>query len=356
MVLGAEQAVDQSVRSAEVLLKARAASADLVRLMEEADAELGRRLLKMKPGKTTFEAATAIAYRRQIALVLSHVKRRLGGATTASAAVAVERGLRSTLRLLTALEANYAGVVKPLRLAQAAVMDRTIRGVRASLLGQHAASIDRYGMGMQMEFERVIRRGFVSGASQREMVMALTAHGGPKGTVSLAAKEVGGQVVRLREEFIPEGLFQRKRYWAERIVRTETAHAYNSASLEGLFVERDDFPDLGKKILATFDDRTAYDSIAVHGQIRKLEDDFEDGAGRHYLRPPARPNDRETVIPWRMPWSEQTSTKPAPVERQIAAKLRGTKRGNRSKARAQAATKARAERAAVKQAKKEGMP
>lgn len=93
-----------------------------------------------------------------------------------------------------------------------------------------------------------------------------------------------------------------------------TAYAYNRARLVGLQTEyASGDRGLRKKILAHFDSRTAPDSIAVHGQIRKLDGLFQDGAGRQYLQPPARPNDRETVIPWRMSWSESEHTKPQPA-------------------------------------------
>jgi len=55
-----------------------------------------------------------------------------------------------------------------------------------------------------------------------------------------------------------------------------------------------------KILVAGFDDRTAWDSYQVHGQIRKLSEPFEwitrDGQRIAYMTPPNRPNDRETVI------------------------------------------------------------
>lgn len=87
---------------------------------------------------------------------------------------------------------------------------------------------------------------------------------------------------------------------AERIVRTETHAAYNAAHLEGLRRVRDEgtIPNLRKSALVTFDRRTAADSLPMQGQVRELEDFFSDGAGRRFLHPPGRPNDREKEIPW----------------------------------------------------------
>ena len=75
----------------------------------------------------------------------------------------------------------------------------------------------------------------------------------------------------------------------------------------------DEFPEMKKKILAHFDSRTAEDSIAVHGQVRNVSGAgslFRDGAGREYEHPPARPNDRETVIPWMDEWEDTRMTRP----------------------------------------------
>lgn len=101
-----------------------------------------------------------------------------------------------------------------------------------------------------------------------------------------------------------------------------TAYAYNAANQATISTAKVvDFPDLQKKILAHFDNRTAPDSIYVHGQIRPVAGLFHDGAGREYLHPPARPNDRETVIPWRPVWHELPATAPAPPEEQAKAQV-----------------------------------
>jgi hypothetical protein len=59
--------------------------------------------------------------------------------------------------------------------------------------------------------------------------------------------------------------------------------------------------DMLKILSATFDERTAADSYAVHGQIRRPEEAFQSWFGL-YQHPPNRPNDREVVVPHRMSW------------------------------------------------------
>lgn len=104
-----------------------------------------------------------------------------------------------------------------------------------------------------------------------------------------------------REKIVDEvrTVIQRERWKADRIVRTELSDAYNGTHLQGLRVARDEYGLKPKKsAIATFDGRTARDSYPVHGQVRELEENFTDGAGRSYLHPPGRPNDREKEIPW----------------------------------------------------------
>jgi hypothetical protein len=175
---------------------------------------------------------------------------------------------------------------------------------------------------MAQQFSRIIQVGLTSGATVDQMVASLVAHGGPKGLrVSLVAKEVApGVVQRIREGRFKQGLFVERKYWAERIVRTEVAYAYNGAAMEGLHALKKEGEPVKKKIVATFDARTAADSIAVHGQVRELDQPFVDGAGRVYQHPPARPHDRETVLGWFDHWAETPSSEP-PTESERAAAM-----------------------------------
>jgi hypothetical protein len=342
-VAAADELVRQSLgRTAEVIsladARGRRAARQLLELLEAQDRRLStilrREAARYGGGTARFTGAAAEAYRAQIRLMTTYVRGRLQGLTAEQAAMAVDRGLGDTIRLLEGLERRFTGIVVPLQMRQAAILDPLRNGIRASLLRQHLTSVDRYGEAMIGQFERTMRAGMMSGASQDDMIGALTGHGGPRGRVSMRATvSADGTVIRLVEQDIPEGLFRRHRYWAERIVRTETAHAYQEARIQGLYeTRRRDMPDMQKKILAHFDNRTAPDSIAVHGQVRKLEDYFIDGAGRQYLRPPARPNDRETVVPWRPHWSETATTRERSPEEQRQALEENVRQGAQRRA------------------------
>lgn len=293
----------------------RKAATQLLELLRAADVRLARKLSTYASGEAvTFTAAHAASMRAQMAVVASFVEARLLGLTEETALRAVVGSIQSTANLIEKLEMAFKGVNTPLALRQASVMSRLANGTRSSLLAQHETSVDRYKTAMIMQMERRMMVGLLENQNVDQVVDNLVSLKGPRGRVSIRAKLAEGKVVRLAEEDIEEGLFVRYRYWAERIVRTETANAYEEAGLRSLYEAKNDLPDMQKKIMAVFDNRTAADSIAVHGQIRPLDGMFIDGAGRQYLRPPARPNDRETVIPWRPEWTESPETTPTPAK------------------------------------------
>ena len=67
--------------------------------------------------------------------------------------------------------------------------------------------------------------------------------------------------------------------------------------------------DVVKILVATFDNRTGWDSYQVHGQIRRPEEPFEWSKGS-YMYPPNRPNDRETTITYRISWPLEAELEP----------------------------------------------
>lgn len=284
----------------------RELESELLEAQRNLAARLRREARRHGGGTARFTGASAKSYERQIQLALEHLQARMIGLTEAEATAAIKNSINRTVRLMEGLEARFTGIHRPLRLREANRMRTTVHRAQSTLLRQIPTSVDRYGRNMIGQFERIMRVGMVQGSTLDDMVGALTGHGGPTGMVSMSARVTPSGVLRLVEQDIPEGLFVRHRYWAERIVRTEVIRAYNGARVEGLrAIQRDDFPDLQKKIIAILDRRTAPDSIAVDGQVRKLGEPFVDGMGRSYQYPPARPNDRETVIPWRPHWEQQ---------------------------------------------------
>lgn len=156
-------------------------------------------------------------------------------------------------------------------------------GPVTTLLSVHRASAERYGAALTRKINNVVYAGLRDDLTQQAMVDRVSA------------------------------LLEQKRWWAERIVRTETARAYNAATEGAIGAYAAEGVPLGKKIIAFFDNRTAYDSVYVHGQVRAHGEYFIDGAGRQYLYPPGRPNDREVIIPWSTRWPEGSRTRAIPA-------------------------------------------
>lgn len=207
-------------------------------------------------------------------------------------------GAKSTAEMLEHYEGSKeTGTVRPLAIREALAM-------RQMALDEHATSVNRYGHRMIHVIRRELQGGIVRGATFHEMTDLLVGKKGPRGLVSLAATELpDGKVKRLVEAPMKRGLFVEHRGWAERIVRTEGMRAYAAGADEEIARQKAEaFPDLVRKLVETFDSRTAPDSYVAHGQVRGPTEAFFDG--KHtYLRPPGRPNDRATLIPWRDVWA-----------------------------------------------------
>lgn len=314
----AERAVEQTLGRADRVYGHSPQA--LKQMLADADKALAIKLaaIQKKHGGPTgkFTEENAKLVRQQIQTAQKYVDQRLLGLTHGQATKAVALSVKDTVKLSKSLEKRFTGISKPLNLEQAAVMDPLVSGTNSSLLSRHKSSVQRYGQSMVADFERVIRTGFVEGMSNHEVIRRMVSTGAISGITALSLSS-------LEPAHFPKPTgYMRKQYWAERIVRTETAYAYNRANLDTLkAAQGSDFPDMQKKILATFDKRTAPDSIAVHGQIRDLDKNFRDGRGREYMHPPARPNDRETVIPWRPEWKELPNTVPTPPKRAALAEV-----------------------------------
>lgn len=311
-------------------------------ILSQADAELTKRLYaiaKKHGGPTgTYSEAHAQLYREQIRLVTNYTKQRLAGLTDEQARLAISEAVQSTVELATKLEERFTGITRPLALHSQAMQDEVIRGTGASLIQQNQASWDRYGKALTRQFETVMRVGQIAGLNHHEMISKMVAAGKVEG---IDAESLN----RKWPSYFPKPTgYVNETYWAERIVRTEVAYSYNAASTNTIQTFKNtDFPDMQKKILAHFDVRTAPDSVAVHGQVRPVDGLFVDGAGRHYRHPPARPNDRETVIPWRPVWEETDATEEPPAE-DIAKAIEEISGKEQAKAKIQALAAERAEK------------
>lgn len=257
-----------------------------------AEADLLERLKGARGG--TFTEAHLKSTLMQVRLVTSQLVDQLSFAFHEEADVMGDMAGQSTIDYMMAADAAFRGVgVTPLALREASVLDSAKMGSKASLLRFTAEEgkgkkqqgvLERYGLNTIGEFEKILRNGVVTRKSVDDVSKDLT-----KASTFLQGKPAS---------------------WAERIARTELMGAYNRASWEShREIDEQLGGDMVKILSATFDDRTAADSYAVHGQIRRPEEAFETWYGL-MQHPPARPNDREVVVPHRISWEIPRYLKP----------------------------------------------
>ena len=251
----------------------------LLSLLTEAQTELEKRLAKSDPGKFTGaqQAAALAQIKALIPLVQKGLLSRVlkGGKNAASASAAAQ------LQYLQYLDERFKDVALPgAGLRTAAVYDRAVKGAESTILHRLLSDpkdprrkgvLERYGDEVVQHFERRLQMRALTGASWADTRKSL----------------VDGS------EFLKGAPM----HWAERIVRTETMSAHNRAAYDAQAEIGDQIGGGMVRILcATFDSRTSADSYAVHGQIRRMNEPFQDWT-HSYMTPPNRPNDREVVVP-----------------------------------------------------------
>jgi len=257
--------------------------AKVAQSLKDAEAGLQDRLAAIPGGTQTFTEARLKATLAQVRLTLVNLQDEMQTTLVNGAGNAATYASQNLLGYMNASEQANAGVgSQPLDLDTAAFFDAATQGSKSSILSRLTGDpakgpgiLARYGAQTIGAFEEQLSQGVVQRLSWDSMRDKLT-----DASPFLQGKPAS---------------------WAERIVRTEMMGAYNRASWEGAREADTQLGDMVKILAATFDDRTAADSYAVHGQIRRIEEAFETwfGAMQH---PPARPNDREIVIMHRLSW------------------------------------------------------
>lgn len=140
-------------------------------------------------------------------------------------------------------------------------------------------------------------------------------------TMGMASQESAIDSIA-RVESVTDGMFGS----LDRLARTETMWAYNDAQARGTEACQEALPDLmlrwtefvNDETGAPVDEKTAEDSLAMHGQVVEpgelfvMPEEMPDGSpvskrsahlvGLGWDHPPNRPNDRAIVLPWQKEW------------------------------------------------------
>lgn len=273
-MIGVDQIVaaqHRDIEQAQARLSARA-----VKMTEDALARIHRQLRRAEVGSWT--EAEALATRAQLRTAL--------GTLVLAQQRGLEAGLPPLMRLsqqrtadfLRTLDRQYLGAVRPLRFDTLAWWERHSAELGQVRLREYSRSFARYGAQTVLAVEQAISSAVLTG--QRWDV---------------ARREVWQATARVVGD---------RQWMVDRILRTEVAAAYNGTNLAALIEEDDPAEPMLKKLVATFDRVTGWDSVAVHGQVRPVREHFRDPKGRLYMAPPNRPNDREIVVGWRASWGE----------------------------------------------------
>lgn len=257
------------------------------RLLKASQSKLNSRLRQVEglsgPGAQSFTAIQLRATLAQVQQVMTELRSGMQTSIVDDGKKVAVDAARHTIDYVQQADKAYTGVAERLPIREAAVFDRSVKGAEGSLLRRLLGDkkkapgiLARYGESTIADFEKRLQ-------------------------LRLLTKTPWDDV---RNELIADSPFlqQAPAHWAERIVRTEIMGAHNTAQFEGIReVNREIGGGMLKILVATFDSRTGADSYAVHGQIRRPTEAFEDWT-HLYQHPPNRPNDRETVVPHNIAW------------------------------------------------------
>lgn len=262
------------VEQAEALVALQTAGRnEAIQIARRAIAELRDKLDAM-PIQGGFDWVQRQAALSQLRMMVDRLVTEGRELASGAVRVAANRSARYVAQHLHLLDAIYEGAPRFLAFDTlewaAANTDELLR----SRLRMHIGSFARYGARTVYEIEREVVKNIVLGVPWQ------------------MARE---QILELTRDVVAD-----KTWMVDRILRTETNHAWNATQWRALAAE--DTPDnrMFKRIVATLDKKTGRDSISWDGQTRPVNEPFDnEWLGRSVQHPPLRPNDRCIVIGWR---------------------------------------------------------
>lgn len=268
-------------------------------VLAQAQHELARDLrhwIETRPGGDV--RWTAHSYRNalsQITLIRSHLNERMDGALFGAMTGAQRLALRHLTEEVARLSQIFEGSTRAIAL-NATVQIAT---GRSFIIPRIRTSCARYAGNVATDIRQNLAVAILRGEPVTATVDRLRAHGGPRGIVAL--RGVLGDPGAVVEE-IPEGLFARYRWWAARVVRTETVSAYNQQLVLGMHEAAERVPGLQKRWCA---DASACPKVCapIDGQVRALNEPFDTELGP-VDQAPAHPNCGCRTGAWKPEWSE----------------------------------------------------
>ncbi len=295
----------------------RALTPVLVEAKRELARDLARWLDQAPSGDARF---TAQRYRQALVAIESALdvigKRlpvELEGALLAQGDAAAALSVTHLRREILLFSAHFGVAVRPVSFDTAAILAKG----RRLLIPRYRTSAARYVDNIRDDIKRQLAIGRARNETFDELTLRLQRHGGPRGVVAL--RGVVGEP-RAVVENIAEGLFRRYWHWAERIVRTEGLNAYNVHHLNGLITANREDPGYTKRWDASIDGRTCKICRDLDGTVLELGDRFDVGREDDArLVPPAHPNCRCALTPWRKEWDPAFRSRDYPTPEPVPA-------------------------------------
>lgn len=170
------------------------------------------------------------------------------------------------------------------------------------LVKRFRTSAQRYRKRVLEDIKHQFGIGLAKGETFDQLTRRLRRLGGPRGQVPIRGGVPDAAIV---SEQIAGGLFRRYRHWAERLVRTEMIHAYNTQHDEAIGVLNADRVEIGQEPLqkrwdASLDRRLCPICSDLDGRVVPHGKPFEPGLDY----PPAHPNCRCIVTAWDPEWGD----------------------------------------------------
>jgi hypothetical protein len=260
------------------------------KLYDAAQQDLVKKISRSMSPKATFSAQLQRTALAQIKQGQAQLASKLADATADVAKEAQVEAIRGLAATIGRMERIHTGSAVLLPIEEASTI--------SDLIGRRAPMLDK--MNKQF-YSNYGARVFDSMNEQLSLSM-------------MESEDAGQAIDRIMNVADNE-------WWqAERIVRTQTAWAYNAGSADAIAEAQDDLPDIlqrwtefvdddtGKPL----DDRVGADSIAMHGQVAAPGEMFimpsnavgvsQSMLGESWAFPPNRPNDRSVLSPWRKGW------------------------------------------------------
>lgn len=284
--------LDQHRARLDRLLDRRGA-AHLKKLYDEANHEMVARLRQGVRGAQTFTRQQQRVVLAQLHQGQALISKRLAGELGDLTKEAQVEAVRGVAQSIEKLERTFRGAAVELPVEQAARLRGIVDKRRGELRALHTKSMANYGARVVQSIEKEL-------------------------SLSLMTGETGVSAI---ERIMP--VIEGEWWQAERIVRTETAWAFNASHRDTIAAAAEEIPELMNRWCEhvdddsgePYDDRVGTDSLAMHGQVAPPGGMFTMPArtpsgeavsdslvGEQWAFPPNRPNDRAVVEPWHPAW------------------------------------------------------